>query len=202
MTISYKIIRADTYQHSIVVRFFTDIVTEEHLCVAKSPDNVIIACRTDYNIDLPVPAPTGQELHDYIMARCPSDWLMLQEAVLNPQVDTSLTQVSSLLNQTYTKDFKGGYYTPTARQKAKTARQIAVDNIKVTTASGRVFDGDETSQGRMARAILALNAAQAPATEWVLADNTKVQVTKEELTEAMILAGLEQTRLWDLPPEE
>ena len=34
---------------------------------------------------------------------------------------------------------------------------------------------------------------------WVLADNTVIQASSAELTEALTLAGAEQARLWVLP---
>lgn len=82
------------------------------------------------------------------------------------------------------------------RECAKEARQKAVDAIKVTTQAGNTFDGDETSQTRMARAVLAMQATGAPSVTWVLADNTVIQATAPELTEALALAGAEQARLW------
>jgi hypothetical protein len=82
---------------------------------------------------------------------------------------------------------------------AKEARRIAVDSIKVTTSQGHTFDGDEVSQGRMTRAIMALDAAGQTSTTWVLSNNQPTQVTRAELFEALILAGTEQTRLWVLP---
>lgn len=86
-----------------------------------------------------------------------------------------------------------------ARELAKSTRQAAVDRIRVTTSSGKVFDGDEVSQGRMVRAIVAMQAIGAPDIVWVLADNTPTTVTPAELAEALALAGLEQSRLWVLP---
>ena len=83
-----------------------------------------------------------------------------------------------------------------AREQAKAQRQAAVDAIKVTTQAGHTFDGDETSQTRMTRAVLAMQATGAPSVTWVLADNTVIQATVPELTEAMALAGAEQARLW------
>jgi hypothetical protein len=70
----------------------------------------------------------------------------------------------------------------------------------VTTTAGREFDGDETSQNRMARAILGLSAA-APGTTitWTLADNTPATVGVAELTEALMLAGATQAAMWGLP---
>ena len=85
------------------------------------------------------------------------------------------------------------------REAAKAARTLAVENIKVTTAAGHTFDGDETSQTRMSRAILALSTGAAASVPWVLADNTVLQASAAELTEALALAGAEQARLWVLP---
>lgn len=85
-----------------------------------------------------------------------------------------------------------------ARQRdvAKKERAKAVAAIKVTTAAGNTFDGDEDSQSRMSRAIIALNTGLAPSVNWVLADNSVIEATKEELTEALVLAGQAQAALW------
>jgi hypothetical protein len=96
-----------------------------------------------------------------------------------------------------TADDKAAERAVADRAAFKQRRAEAVANIKVTTGSGRVFDGDETSQARMARAILGLQAAGEGATvTWVLADNTPVEVTAAEMQEALMLAGSEQARLW------
>jgi hypothetical protein len=83
-----------------------------------------------------------------------------------------------------------------ARIAAKAQREIQVSQIKVTTAAGNEFDGDEVSQGRMARAIIALSTGLAPSVTWVLADNTTIQATPQELTEALVLAGQAQAAIW------
>lgn len=83
------------------------------------------------------------------------------------------------------------------RDLGKLKRSQLVADIRVTTASGKVFDGDEISQGRMARAILALQGDAKVV--WVLADNTPVEVTRIELTEALALAGAAQAAVWVLP---
>ncbi|NMY40572.1 hypothetical protein HBN76_04570 [Pseudomonas sp. WS 5013] len=87
-----------------------------------------------------------------------------------------------------------------SRALFKQQRAEAVAAIKVTTSAGHVFDGDEISQGRMARAILGLQAQGSGAVVlWVLSDNTVVQVGEEELTEALTLSGLRQAELWVQP---
>lgn len=83
-----------------------------------------------------------------------------------------------------------------ARASAKIARSQAVDAIKVKTQAGNTFDGDELSQGRMARAIIALSTGLAPSVTWVLADNSTIQATAAELTEALVLAGQAQAAIW------
>tara|TARA_B100001559_G_scaffold316742_1_gene320746 strand:+ start:331 stop:654 length:324 start_codon:yes stop_codon:yes gene_type:complete len=83
-----------------------------------------------------------------------------------------------------------------ARQQWKSDRTEAVSAIKVTTAAGNTFDGDEVSQARMARAILGLQASTSETVTWVLANNDVIQVTATELGEALSLAGAEQAMLW------
>lgn len=85
-----------------------------------------------------------------------------------------------------------------AREKAKANRQAVVDAIKVTTQAGNTFDGDETSQTRMVRAIIALQATGTPSVTWVLADNTYIQATAAELSEALALSGAAQAAAWAL----
>ena len=83
-----------------------------------------------------------------------------------------------------------------ARESAKSARAAAVEAITVTTAAGNTFDGDEISQGRMARAIIALQATNTPATLWVLSDNSVIEASVGELAEALALSGAAQSALW------
>jgi len=80
-----------------------------------------------------------------------------------------------------------------AREDFKQDRETNVANIKVTV-DNMVFDGDETSQTRMAKAIVAMEDNET--TLWVLADNTQIQATKEQLKQALRLACEEQTSLW------
>lgn len=83
-----------------------------------------------------------------------------------------------------------------AHNTLKNQRATAVSEIKVTTSHGNTFDGDEISQGRMARAILGLQAAGVTTVVWVLANNTPIQVTASELGEALALAGAAQAAIW------
>lgn len=82
------------------------------------------------------------------------------------------------------------------RAQKKAQREMAVAEIKVATQAGNTFDGDEESQGRMARAIIALSTGLAPSVNWVLADNSVIAATAAELTEALVLAGQAQAAIW------
>ena len=86
-------------------------------------------------------------------------------------------------------------------ENAKIDRAEAVSRITVEV-DGMEFDGDETAQDRMARAITMFNANNLPAdtvTPWVLADNTVAEVTVAQLSKALLLAGQAQTALWAVP---
>ena len=83
-----------------------------------------------------------------------------------------------------------------ALAKAKAERAEYVAKL-VVTVDDLQFDGDETSQDRMARSCVALNEGET--VQWVLADNTIAQVTKEQLRQALRLAGEAQTAIWANP---
>ncbi len=80
------------------------------------------------------------------------------------------------------------------REEWKAERSAAVEAIKVTTLAGNTFDGDEVSQGRMARAVSSMEDAETVL--WVLADNSAIQATRAELREALRLAGSAQAAIW------
>lgn len=80
---------------------------------------------------------------------------------------------------------------------AKSERADYVSKI-VVEVDGMKFDGDETSQDRMARSVVALND-DTETVQWVLADNTIAQVTRVQLKQALRLAGEAQTAIWANP---
>jgi len=80
------------------------------------------------------------------------------------------------------------------REELKATRAAAVAAIKVTTLAGNEFDGDEVSQGRMARAVSSMEDADSVV--WVLADNSVIQASRAELKEALRLAGSAQAAIW------
>lgn len=86
-----------------------------------------------------------------------------------------------------------------ARAEAKQQREEAVTRLRVTTAAGNTFDGDEVSQARMSRAIMVFESSPPMSvTPWVLADNSVIEATVCELNEALALAVRAQAELWIL----
>jgi len=81
-------------------------------------------------------------------------------------------------------------------ESAKSVKIAEISRLTVETANGKVFDGDETSQGRMLRAISIADITGETTTEWKLADNSVAIVTLDELKEALTLAGREMSNIW------
>mgnify|MGYP001330002703 CR=1 FL=1 len=75
----------------------------------------------------------------------------------------------------------------------KKDRQIKLDNLEVSY-SDVVYQADETSQDRMARAIL--NILDGESIKWVAKDNSVQILTKEDLKQIARLAGQAQTEIW------
>lgn len=105
MKINYRILRVDEPEHSIAVRYYTDIVTEEYLATPKGPDGTFettpegypVSCRTDYYFNIwETPSPSPERIIEIIENGAPKDWLHLHEQILNSNVDTSLSDIKPL----------------------------------------------------------------------------------------------------------
>ena len=75
-----------------------------------------------------------------------------------------------------------------AAAEAKQTKNQALSTITVTTASGNVFDGNETARINMLSALQAAEFLNQTQAGWKLADNSVVMVTVAELKEALALA--------------
>lgn len=82
----------------------------------------------------------------------------------------------------------------------KGIKYLNVENItvKVTRNDGSVllFDGDETSQNRMMKYYIIMKEKQILNIPWKLSDNSIIEVTADELLEALHLASSTQSSLW------
>ena len=74
----------------------------------------------------------------------------------------------------------------------KNNRQIQVNNIEVEY-NGKIYQGDETSQDRMSRAIVGMDDDDT--IEWTAKDNSKVVLLRSDLKQILRLAGIEQTKV-------
>lgn len=83
-----------------------------------------------------------------------------------------------------------------AARNIKLGKIAQIGILTITTTSGKIFDGDETSQDRMVRAIQVAAITGLTETQWKLSNNEIVTVTLEELKEALALAGQEMSRIW------
>jgi hypothetical protein len=87
------------------------------------------------------------------------------------------------------------------REEKKALRTKRVDRIVVTVMRGEtalLFDGDEESQKRLDRYARRMRANETPAIPWVMADNTEIVVTADEMEEALDLAMRRMGELWFL----
>lgn len=76
-------------QHSIVVRYFSDEISENDLSVDGNVDEKgkPIRCRTDFNITLPVnPPPTRESIQALIEAHAPYSFFQTLSAVRNNKI--------------------------------------------------------------------------------------------------------------------
>lgn len=86
-----------------------------------------------------------------------------------------------------------------AQAKRERAKQVAAIKVEV---DGMTFDGDETSQSRMARALEVASITGMGSTVWVLADNTVAEVTVAQMQQALSKAMLAMGELWTVPYED
>jgi hypothetical protein len=91
----YKIIEINEPDHSIVVRFYTDKISEAALAVQVDQQGNILRGRTDYSINLPVPAPQGDELDALIRSHAPGEWFARVESVADGAPGASLAFLAS-----------------------------------------------------------------------------------------------------------
>jgi len=108
MNIHYRIIKVDPAAHGIVVRYFTDKVTETDLANSLNPDGSVIlnadgypvTTRTDVMMSIfDTPAPSNEEIEKRIMMNAPVEWLKLQEDIKDPGVDTKLSELRNLTGE-------------------------------------------------------------------------------------------------------
>lgn len=104
MTIKYKIIGLNEDTHSVIVRYYTDTVTEEMLASnAHRDDNGIpVRCRTDTSITLPEPLPSQKKIHEFILSCAPVAGIKLFEKMTtDKKAIKKFSGLKKLLNKEY-----------------------------------------------------------------------------------------------------
>ena len=109
MNIHYRILKIDQAAHGLVVRYFTDKVTELDLANSFSEDGSIklnadgypLSTRTDVLLSIyDTPTPPQEEVEKRIMLNAPVDWLKLQEDIKDPEIDTKMSDIRDLTGET------------------------------------------------------------------------------------------------------
>lgn len=134
--IKYKIIEITPETHCIVVRFYTDKLSEMDLAIDVL-DGVIRRCSTDFNIELPVPPPTGINLHNYIVARAPVQFFAIRESVKDPEADTTMDSIADRLGIEVNigpDEYYNSVNTPNERDRYKSLiRSVVLEMTKEAT---------------------------------------------------------------------
>ncbi|MFW5606127.1 MAG: hypothetical protein ACOCMY_01495 [Campylobacter hyointestinalis] len=86
-------------------------------------------------------------------------------------------------------------------REAKVANiEVSLDNCKGldgSMESGVIFQGDETSQNRLGRAISASSIAGVNSTLWTAKNNKVYELSVAQLGEILLKAGRAQTAIWN-----
>lgn len=98
MAIKYRIVEMNPDEHQIVVRYYSDELPESSLASQVDADGNMTRCRTDYALTLPVPMPEGVALERMIANACPRQFFEIKAAVLDQNIDTSMSAIAPLLN--------------------------------------------------------------------------------------------------------
>ena len=108
MNIHYKIVEVWPNDHLIVARYWTDVLSEESLAsdTNRKEDGTPVRCRSDVSITLPIPAPTGVLLDKLILGNAPIAWLKTLEDVVNPDIDTTMSDIQNMLGVSKSKSLE------------------------------------------------------------------------------------------------
>lgn len=177
MNVKFKIIKLDLDQHSAVVRYYTDKVTEEMLATFRDPKSgAIINCATDYNFNLPVDRPlSAVELKAFLEERAPRDWLAIKEAILDPFVDTSMGALQAMVGQeNLTQAVLADTRTPLEKAQAAKLAEIAAwryaQEVNGVNVGGANIRTDRESQGSVGNALQSLKEGFVTTVSWKAAN--------------------------------
>lgn len=139
MSINYKILEIDESNRTMIVRYWTETISQEELRSSEESkeDGTPVRCRSDISINIPIPEPTAEELHKILMRNAPDIGLQTLEKMKTNDPETTLVVIPDLINQTFTKTYEEitdtrkpvpsplpSIATPTAEELAELIRKI------------------------------------------------------------------------------
>ena len=144
MNLGYRIVKADSSEHGILVRYWTDKVTEMDLATSFNEDGTVrvnadgypLSTRTDVFMSIyETPAPSYEQIVKDIILRAPIDWLKLQESIVDVNVDTKLAELKEHVGDT------GTFTLEDVEALRLESSQQAVANVNADiTETVRIFD--------------------------------------------------------------
>ncbi len=98
MNINYRIVEIFPEDHNVIVRYWTDKLSEADLASSPElgPDGKPVRCRSDVCITVPIPEPNKEELHKLFLYNAPVNGLEIQEKVKDPEVVTTMINTISM----------------------------------------------------------------------------------------------------------
>lgn len=111
MNIYLKILKHIPEEHSIIFRYYTDVINEEFLAITDGMGNIPRRedgsperCRTDNNINIFDTAIISEDdVRSYISKACPPPitWFELQEKIQNKQLEDSNKILTTVEGKTF-----------------------------------------------------------------------------------------------------
>lgn len=94
MEVRYRIIQLNESDHTMVIRYFSDLITEDFLANDFNEDGSIrrchegypTRCRTDFCISVPIAKPNQRDLEHICNLYCPWGWFETQEKILSGEL--------------------------------------------------------------------------------------------------------------------
>ena len=144
MEVKYRIIDVDPNQHSIIVRYYTNVLTEDSLAISFNSDGSIARradgspqrCQTDYHINVwkTETPPTEEEIQKIANDSAPYDWFKLKHDIMDPNIDTSLSNVSSLVGKEFVA-VKSVVEEKTTEENIENEIQKIIDSLTANTSN-------------------------------------------------------------------
>lgn len=106
INLKYKIVERHDEHHSIVVRYWSDIVAEEDVRFSSEslPDGSPVRCKTDLNIVITENINTEEELEKFIINHAPIHELKQEERKKTSNTTVIMSVVNSFMDKTHEKE--------------------------------------------------------------------------------------------------